>query len=100
MRPGSTVIVALGSHDLRVADAAADLFLPGLAPTLIVTGVAGKVTGAIWRKPEAEFYAERAIARGVPESAITPATTSPTRGEAQMTSVSWSLTESLCRSPT
>lgn len=67
------VVVALGSHDLRVAEAAADLFLRGYGQRLVCTGAIahqGDMLETPWRCTEAEKYAEVAIARGVPESAI------------------------------
>jgi len=37
-------IFALGSHDLRVADRAADLYLEGMAPLVIFSGGLGNLT--------------------------------------------------------
>ena len=64
------VIIALGSHDLRVADHAAQKMRAKIAPVLVVTGGSGKVTGGIWHEPEAEAYARVAITQGVPADAI------------------------------
>lgn len=66
----SDVIIALGSHDLRVAEHAADLFLRGLAPLLVCSGHAGRLTSGRFRASEAEMFAEVAAARGVPREAI------------------------------
>jgi uncharacterized SAM-binding protein YcdF (DUF218 family) len=63
-------ILALGSHDLRVAARAAELLLEGTAPLLVVSGGAGKVTGGEWAVPEAERFAELARTRGVPDTQI------------------------------
>src|SRR5262249_41423126 len=66
----SDVILALGSNDLRVAEYAADLYLQGWAPLLVFSGNAGALTRECFSKPEAEMFAEIALQRGVPESAI------------------------------
>lgn len=58
-------ILALGSHDERVAMHAASLVRMGLAEVLVASGGAGKVTGGIWQQPEAERYAEVAASMGV-----------------------------------
>lgn len=63
-------IVALGSHDERVASYAAELYKHGVAPLLITTGGFGKVTGDSWQIPEAVRFAEIAQAAGVPREAI------------------------------
>ncbi len=60
----------LGSRDTRVAEYAADLFLQGYAPYIIFAGGTGKVTTGIFHKPEAEIFADIAIARGVPKEKI------------------------------
>ena len=64
------LILAAGTYDLRVADHAADLYLQGYAPLLVVSGGFGKVTSKLFQKPEGELFAERCIALGVPEDAI------------------------------
>lgn len=64
------VIIALGSYDLRVADRAADLYREGLAPWLVFTGKSGNWTEGRYAASEAETFAERAIALGVPRDAI------------------------------
>ena len=64
------VILVLGSNDLRVAGHAADLYLRGLAPWLMFSGNVGRLTEGVFKKTEAEAFAEVAIAKGVPESAI------------------------------
>jgi uncharacterized SAM-binding protein YcdF (DUF218 family) len=58
-------IVALGSHDTRVAERAADVFLEGWAPFLVLSGGTGALTAG-WTRSEAEVFAEVAAARGVP----------------------------------
>lgn len=64
------IILALGSHDARVAGTAAELWLCNASPWLFVTGGSGKVTGGIWAKPEAEVFADISADKGVPRSAI------------------------------
>ncbi len=67
------VIVALGTHDLRVAEFAADLWLRGFGRLLVCTGgIAhqGDLLATPWEKTEAEMYAEVAAARGVPRESI------------------------------
>ena len=63
-------IVALGSHDTRTAERAAEIYLAGWAPLLIMSGKAGAGTANAWTKPEAEVFAEIAIAKGVPPENI------------------------------
>lgn len=64
------IILALGSHDSRVAGAAAELWLSHASPWLFVSGGSGKVTGGIWVKPEAEVFADIATGKGVPRDRI------------------------------
>ena len=64
------VIIALGTHDLRVADYAAEIFLSGRAPLLICSGGLGKVTGSLFTRPEAELFMERCCSLGVPPENI------------------------------
>jgi len=64
------VILALGSHDLRVADRAAELYLQGWAPILIFSGGLGNLTAGVWTDPEANKFARIALDKGVPAEAI------------------------------
>jgi uncharacterized SAM-binding protein YcdF (DUF218 family) len=65
------LLLVLGSHDMRVADRGANLYLSEkAAPIVIVTGGAGKVTSNEWVRSEAELYAERLQELGVPGDAI------------------------------
>jgi uncharacterized SAM-binding protein YcdF (DUF218 family) len=64
-------LLVLGSHDMRVADRAAELYISErAAPLIIATGGAGKVTSAEWERPEGEVYAQRMERNGVPKIAI------------------------------
>jgi len=63
-------ILVLGSHDLRVADRGAELYLQGWAPILIFSGGLGNVTKGIWKDPEADQFARIALDKGVPAEAI------------------------------
>jgi uncharacterized SAM-binding protein YcdF (DUF218 family) len=63
-------IVAFGGHDLRVADWAAQLWLDGWAPKLVLSGGLGYYTSKIWGEPEAHKFRRIAIERGVNADAI------------------------------
>ena len=60
------VILVLGSHDTRVAERAAELFLQGWAPLVVFSGHLGSLTAELWTRSEAEIFADVAAARGVP----------------------------------
>ncbi|KAM3515959.1 hypothetical protein MY11210_000499 [Beauveria gryllotalpidicola] len=64
------VIFCLGSLDIRVAARAAQLFLDGLAPYLVFSGNAGKLTRDVFDRPEAEIFADVARGMGVPPERI------------------------------
>ncbi|WP_431215283.1 YdcF family protein [Puia sp. P3] len=66
----SDCILVLGSHDLRVADRGAELYLEGLAPILLFSGGLGYLTKGLWTEPEADQFARIALDRGVPSEAI------------------------------
>jgi len=74
-------ILALGSHDLRVAERAADLYLQGWAPRLIFSGGLGNFTREYWTEPEPDQFAKIAIAKGVPPEAILVENQSTNTGE-------------------
>jgi uncharacterized SAM-binding protein YcdF (DUF218 family) len=63
-------ILVLCSHDKRVAETGAQLFLDGWAPLLIFAGGLGSVTREMWTEPEADQFAEIAIGMGVPRESI------------------------------
>jgi uncharacterized SAM-binding protein YcdF (DUF218 family) len=71
----------LGSHDLRVADRAAELYMQGCAPVLIFSGALGNLTRDLWTISEAELFAARAIDMGVPRDAILIENKSTNTGE-------------------
>ena len=77
----SDCILALGSHDLRVAERAAQLYLDGWAPLLIFSGGLGRLTAGAWSQPEAERFAEIAIGMGVPREIILIENKSTNTGE-------------------
>src|SRR5262249_19325548 len=62
----SDCIIVLGSHDTRVAERGAELFLAGFAPILVFSGDRGSLTSKLWDRPEAEVFADVAASRGVP----------------------------------
>ncbi|HEY0065701.1 MAG TPA: YdcF family protein [Flavisolibacter sp.] len=74
-------ILVLGSHDLRVAERGADLYLQGFAPLLIFSGGLGNFTKEMWTESEADLFAAIARRRGVPEEAILVENRSGNTGE-------------------
>lgn len=74
-------IFVLGSHDTRVAEYAADLFLKGYAPYIIFSGGFGNLTKDTFSKPEADIFAEIAVKRGVPPENILIENKSSNTGE-------------------
>jgi uncharacterized SAM-binding protein YcdF (DUF218 family) len=63
-------ILVLCSHDKKVAERGAELFLGGWAPLLIFSGGFGLITRDIWTDPEADQFAAIAIAMGVPKESV------------------------------
>jgi uncharacterized SAM-binding protein YcdF (DUF218 family) len=74
-------ILVLGSHDLRVAERGAGLYLEGFAPLLVFSGGLGNFTKESWTTPEADLFAEIAIRMGVPELSILRENKSTNTGE-------------------
>ena len=74
-------IVGLGSYDLRVAERCADLYEQRWAPLIVFSGYLGQWTQAMWDRSEAQIFAERAIARGVPADRIMLESNSTNIGE-------------------
>lgn len=69
LRPCSAAI-GLGSHDLGVASAAADLYRADLFPVLVFSGGNSPTTRARFPRGEAVHYREHALGLGVPDEAI------------------------------
>jgi len=63
-------ILVLCSHDERVAERGAQLFLEGWAPLLIFSGGQGAITRTLWNEPEAERFARIAETLNVPRESI------------------------------
>lgn len=74
-------ILALGSHDLRVPERAAELYLQGFAPLVIMSGGLGNFTRDLWTESEADKFARVAIEMGVPEDKILIENKSTNTGE-------------------
>lgn len=77
----SDCIVGLGSYDLRVAERCADLYFDQWAPLIIFSGYLGNWTKRMWDRSEAEIFADRAIAIGVPADKIKLETKSTNIGQ-------------------
>src|SRR5947207_10454205 len=77
----SDFVLAMGSHDLRVAKHAAELVLAGMAPILVVSGGLGKVTRDGTEPPEGERFATVALEQGVPGDKIIVEGTATNTGE-------------------
>lgn len=74
-------IIVLGSHDTRVAERGAELFLQGWAPLVVFSGYLGAFTLGNWDRPEAEIFAEIAMEMGVPKEKIIIENKSTNTGE-------------------
>lgn len=77
----SDCIFAMGSHDIRVAERGAELFLDGFAPLIVFSGYLGNLTRDIWNKPEAEIFSDIAVKMGVPRDKIMIEAKSTNTGE-------------------
>lgn len=75
------IILVQGSHDLRVAERGAALFLDGYAPRIVFSGGLGNLTREVWDEPEAEKFARVAREMGVPETAMLLESQSTNTGE-------------------
>ncbi len=75
------LILALGSHDLRVPDFATALYHRGAAPIVVCAGGLGKVTESIWTESEAVLFARRCESLGVPRERILIENSSSNTGE-------------------
>ena len=74
-------ILVLGSHDTRVAERAAELYLQKWAPLLLFSGGLGRLTEGVWTETEADLFAKIAIDKGVPREAILIENKSTNTGE-------------------
>lgn len=74
-------ILVLGSHDLRIAEYGAKLFLDGWAPIIIFSGGLGRLTKDVWDETEADQFARVAIKLGVPADKIIIENKSSNTGE-------------------
>lgn len=78
----SDAILGLGSHDITVAQKAAELFLDWFAPLLVFSWGSWKITDEwIFKKSEAETFADIAIKMWVSSQAILLDTKSTNTGE-------------------
>ena len=77
----SDVVIAMGSHDLRVATYAAQLVLDGWAPLLICSGGFGRLTSGVWQKSEAACFAVAAVEKGLSQKKIFQEDRSTNTGE-------------------
>jgi uncharacterized SAM-binding protein YcdF (DUF218 family) len=66
----SECILVLGSHDTRVAERAAELYLQGYAPVVVMSGGLGRLTKESFTQSEASLFAKIAMEQGVPKEAI------------------------------
>jgi len=77
----SDCILVLGSHDVRVAERAAELYLEEWAPILIFSGGLGRLTDGLWTETEADKFARIAMDKGVPRQAVLIENRSTNTGE-------------------
>jgi uncharacterized SAM-binding protein YcdF (DUF218 family) len=74
-------ILVLCSHDRRVAERGAELFLDQWAPLLIFSGGLGSITKHMWTEPEADQFAKIAAGMGVPREQMLVENRSTNTGE-------------------
>jgi uncharacterized SAM-binding protein YcdF (DUF218 family) len=74
-------IMVLCSHDTRVAERGAELFLQGMAPLLIFSGGLGTITRQLMTTPEADVFAAIAERAGVPRDRMLIENRSTNTGE-------------------
>jgi uncharacterized SAM-binding protein YcdF (DUF218 family) len=63
------LIFGFGVYDARVPDHCAELYSAGFAPLILFSGGYGRGSGPL-SQPEALYFRERALKKGVPSSAI------------------------------
>jgi uncharacterized SAM-binding protein YcdF (DUF218 family) len=74
-------ILVLGSHDTRVGERAAELYLAGWASLIIFSGGLGNFTKDMWTETEADLFAGIAQKMGVPKENILIENKSTNTGE-------------------
>src|ERR1043166_2727359 len=74
-------ILVLCSHDERIAERGAQLFLEGWAPLIIFAGGRGAITQRLWNEPEAKRFARIAVSLNVPRESILVESESTHTGE-------------------
>ena len=77
----SDCILVLGSHDLRVAERGAELYLEKWAPLIIFSGGLSNLTKGIWGETEADKFAAVAQKMGIPKENILIENKSTNTGE-------------------
>jgi uncharacterized SAM-binding protein YcdF (DUF218 family) len=77
----SDCILVLGSHDTRVAERAAEIYLEGFAPLVVMSGGLGRLTKGSFTQSEASVFAQIAKQHGVPKEAILIEDASTNTGE-------------------
>lgn len=80
VRPADLLFV-LGNEDLDCATLAAELWHRGVAPLIAISGATGRNTRNVFRRSEAELFADEARRCGVPEDAILLETRATNTGE-------------------
>lgn len=66
----NTIILGLGSYDLRVASFCAELYLAGFGKKILFTGKSGNWTENLWDVTEAEIFSRHAQQLGVSSANI------------------------------
>ncbi len=66
----ANVIIVLGSYDMTVPKRAIELYKKGYAPIILFSGAYGLYTEGVFKKTEAETFADLAVEDGVPEKDI------------------------------
>jgi uncharacterized SAM-binding protein YcdF (DUF218 family) len=74
-------IVVPCSHDVRVAERAAELYAEGWAPLVVFSGGLGAITRYMWQEPEADRFANIAVQMSVPKDRILVENKSTNTGE-------------------
>jgi uncharacterized SAM-binding protein YcdF (DUF218 family) len=77
----SDCVLVLGSHDIRVVERVAELYLQGWAPLLIFSGGLGRLTDGLWQETEADKFSKIAMQMGAPVNAILVENKSTNTGE-------------------